>query len=103
MAADATHPGEHIAAELKVLDVDVAAFARQLQLPENRVTEILNRRQAITADVALRMADYFGTSAKFWVNLQRLHDQRIASTRLPRVSPRQETGVVRTRHHDGRT
>ena len=78
MAAEAIHPGEHIAAELKVLDVDAAAFARQLQLPENRITEILNRRQAITADVALRLAYYFGTSAKYWVNLQRLHDERIA-------------------------
>ena len=78
MAADATHPGEHIAAELTVLDVDAAAFARQLQLPENRITEILNRRQAVTVDVALRLADYFGTSAKFWMDLQRLHDRRIA-------------------------
>ena len=78
MAADTTHPGEHIAAELTVLDVDAAAFARQLQLPENRITEILNSRQAVTADVALRLADYFGTSAEFWMNLQRLHDRRIA-------------------------
>ena len=78
MAPNATHPGEHIAAELKVLDVNAAAFARQLQLPENRITGILNRRQAITADVALRLADYFGTSSKFWMDLQRLHDRRIA-------------------------
>ena len=78
MAADAIHPGEHIAAELKVLDVDAAAFARQLQLPENRITEILNSRQAVTADVVLRLAGYFGTSAEFWMNLQRLHDRRIA-------------------------
>ena len=77
MVADATHPGEHIAAELTVLDVDAAAFARQLQLPENRITEILNSRQAVTADVALRLAGYFGTSAKFWMDLQRLHDRRI--------------------------
>ena len=78
MAPNATHPGEHIAAELKVLDVNAASFARQLQLPENRITGILNRRQAVTADVVLRLADYFGTSAKFWMNLQRLHDPRIA-------------------------
>jgi addiction module HigA family antidote len=78
MAADAIHPGEHIAAELKVLDVNAAAFARQLQLPENRITEILNSRQAVTADVALKLADYFGTSAKFWVSLQRLYNRRIA-------------------------
>ena len=78
MAVDATHPGEHIAAELKVLDVDSSVFARQLQLLEGRITEILNRRQAVTEDVALRLADYFGTSAEFWVNLQRVHDRRIA-------------------------
>ena len=77
MAADATHPGEHIAAELKVLDMDAAAFARQLQLPEDWISEILNRGLAITADVALRPAAYFGTSAQFWMNLQRLHDRRI--------------------------
>ena len=77
MAADATHPGEHIAAELRVLHMDAAAFARQLQLSENQITEVLYRRQAVTADVALRLADYFGTSAKFWMNLQRLHDRRI--------------------------
>ena len=78
MAAEAIHPGEHIADELKVLDVDAASFARQLGLPENRITEILNGRQAVTADLALKLADYFGTSAEFWENLQRLHDRRMA-------------------------
>ena len=78
MAVDASHPGEYIAAELKVLDMDAAEFARQLELPENRITEILNRRQAITGDTALKLDDYFGTSAEFWVNLQRIHDRRIA-------------------------
>ena len=78
MAAEAIHPGEHIAAELKVLDADAAAFARQLGLPENRITEILNGRQAVTVDVAPKLADYIGTSAEFWENLQRLHDRRMA-------------------------
>ena len=97
MAADATHPGEHIAEELKALDVDAAAFARQLQLPENRVTEILNRRQAVTADVALRLAYYFGTSAKFWMNLHRLHDRRMAEyTSAQSIAATGNKRVVRT-------
>ena len=96
MAADATHPGEHIAAELKVLDVDAAAFARQLRLPENRVTEILNGIQAVTADVALRLAYYFDTSARFWMNLQRLHDRRIAEYTFAQCITAKGTVVVRT-------
>ena len=87
MAAEAIHPGEHIAAELKVLDVDATAFARLLQLPEGQITGILNGRQSVTADVALRLAGYFGTSAEFRVNLQRLHDRRLADyTSAPSIT-----------------
>ena len=101
MAADTTHPGEHIAAELKVLGVDAAAFARQLQLPESRITEILNRRQAVTADVALRLADYFGTSATFWMNLQRLHDRRIAEyTSVQSIAETKKKGRCKDLRHD---
>ena len=78
MAAEAIHPGEHIAAEFRVLEVDSSVFARQLRLAERCINEILNRRQAVTADVALRLAEYFGTSVEFWVNLQRVHDRRTA-------------------------
>jgi addiction module HigA family antidote len=55
-----------------------AALVRRLQVPTNRITQILNGRRDITADTALRLAHFFGTSAEFWINLQSLYDLRIA-------------------------
>ena len=74
----AIHPGEHLAEELKELNMSAAALARQLQVPTNRITQILNGRRDITADTALRLAHFFGTSAVFWINLQSLYDLRVA-------------------------
>jgi antitoxin HigA-1 len=78
MALTAIHPGEHLAEELKELDVSAAELARQLDVPTNRVTEILNGRRAITGDTALRLAHFFGTTAEFWLNLQSLYELRLA-------------------------
>jgi len=58
--------------------MSAAELARQLNVPTNRVTEILNRRRAITGDTALRLAHFFGTTAKFWLNLQSLYEIRLA-------------------------
>jgi addiction module HigA family antidote len=58
--------------------MSAAELARQLDVPTNRVTEILNGRRAITGDTALRLAHFFGTTAEFWLNLQSLHDLRVA-------------------------
>jgi addiction module HigA family antidote len=74
----AIHPGEHLAEELKELNMSAAALARQLKVPTNRITQILNGSRDITADTALRLGHFFGTSAEFWVNLQSLYDLRIA-------------------------
>jgi addiction module HigA family antidote len=74
----AIHPGEHLAEELKELNMSAAALARQLQVPTNRITQILNGQRDITADTALRLAHFFGTSAEFWINLQSLYDLRVA-------------------------
>jgi addiction module HigA family antidote len=78
MALTAIHPGEHLAEELKELDMSAAELARQLDVPTNRVTEILNGRRAITGDTALRLAHFFGTTAEFWLNLQTLYELRLA-------------------------
>jgi addiction module HigA family antidote len=72
------HPGEHLAEELKELRMSAAELARQLNVPTNRVTEILNGRRAITGDTALRLAHFFGTTAEFWLNLQSLYEIRLA-------------------------
>jgi len=78
MAVTAIHPGEHLAEELQALSMRAAELARQLAVPTNRITSIINGQRAITGDTALRLAHFFGTSAEFWLNLQVLYDLRIA-------------------------
>jgi len=78
MAIPAIHPGEHLAAELKELGMSAAELARQLDVPTNRVTQILNRQRGITGDTALRLAHFFGTTAEFWLNLKSLYEIRLA-------------------------
>jgi len=82
MALTAIHPGEHLSEELKELDMSAAELARQLDVPTNRVTEILNGRRAITGDMALRLAHFFGTTAEFWLNLQSLYELRVAEKKV---------------------
>ena len=78
MAIIPIHPGEHLAEELKALGMSAAELARQLNVPTNRVTEILNERRAITGARALRLAHFFGTTGEFWLNLQGLYEIRLA-------------------------
>src|ERR1700752_4085103 len=78
MALIAIHPGEHLAEELEALDMSAAELARQLKVPTNRITGILNGQRAITGDTALRLAHFFGTTAEFWLNLQSLYEIRLA-------------------------
>ncbi len=78
MAVSAIHPGEHLAEELRELGMSAAELARNLNVPTNRVTGILNGQRAITGDTALRLAHFFGTSAEFWLNLQSLYELRVA-------------------------
>ena len=78
MAVTAIHPGEHLAVELKELGISAAELARNLEVPTNRITGILNGQRAITGDTALRLAHFFGTSAEFWLNLQSLYELRLA-------------------------
>src|SRR5882724_7324986 len=78
MAITAIHPGEHLAEELEELGMSAAELARQLKVPTNRVTGILNGRRSITGDTALRLGHFFGTSPEFWLNLQSLYELRLA-------------------------
>src|SRR5450432_2758631 len=82
MALTAIHPGEHLAEEMKELGMSAAGLARQLDVPTNRITGILNGQRAITGDTALRLAHFFGTSAEFWLNLQSLYEIRLAQRKL---------------------
>jgi addiction module HigA family antidote len=78
----AIHQGEHLAVELKELGISAAELARNLGVPTNRITGILNGQRAITDDTALRLAHFFGTSAEFWVNLQSLYELRLAQQKV---------------------
>jgi antitoxin HigA-1 len=82
MAMSPIHPGEHRAEELTELGMSAAEFARRFQVRTNRVTSIVNGRRAVTADTALRLAHFFGTTAAFWLNLQCNYDLRIAQERV---------------------
>jgi addiction module HigA family antidote len=90
------HPGEHLAEELDALGMSASELARKLDVPTNRVTQILNGTRSITGDTALRLAHFFGTSAQFWLNLQSLYDLRLAQEKtgkfikeLPRLKRRE--------------
>jgi antitoxin HigA-1 len=86
----AIHPGEHLAEELEELGMSAAALARNLGVPTNRITSILKGQRSITADTALRLARFFGTSPNFWLNLQVLYDLRIAEQEMgPATGPPQ--------------
>jgi len=73
-----THPGEHIAVELEELHLSATQLARQLGIPANRITEIIRGRRGVTADTALRLAAWLGTTPEFWLNLQRNYDLKMA-------------------------
>src|SRR6266568_2279862 len=78
MARAPIHPGEHLAEELEELGMSAAELARQIDVPVNRVTAILNGQRGVTADTALRLGHWFGTSAEYWLNLQKLYELRLA-------------------------
>jgi len=70
-----THPGEILREEfLTPLGISAHRLAVDLRVPATRIGEILRERRGISADTALRLARYFGTTAQFWVNLQTAYD-----------------------------
>ena len=78
MARTPIHPGEILADELEELGVSPTELSRQIRVPANRISQIINGKRAITGDTALRLAHWFGTNPQFWMNLQALYDVRIA-------------------------
>jgi len=78
MARPAIHPGEHLADELEYLGISASELAKNLGIPTNRITEIIRGRRGLTADTALRLGRWFGTSPEFWMNLQKTYELRLA-------------------------
>ena len=93
MTRTAVHPGKHLAELLAELDMSAAELSRQIKVPTNRVTQILNGQRSVTGDTALRFGHFFGSGGEFWMNLQTLYELRIAEQEtgkavksLPRLS-----------------
>ena len=82
MARTPIHPGEILADELKELGISAAQLARTLEVPANRISEIIAGKRAISADTALRLARYFGATADLWMNLQKTYELDLARQQL---------------------
>lgn len=87
-----THPGEMLLEEfMKPLELSARELARALDVPHNRITELVAGRRSMTADTALRLEQYFGMEARFWLNLQAAHDLSTArnSSTYDQIKPRE--------------
>ena len=88
------HPGEILRDELDALKLSANALSKALDVPVNRVTKILNGQRGVSADTALRLGRYFGTTPELWLNLQKTWELRRAEIAAGReiakcVMPRQ--------------
>lgn len=72
------HPGEILKDELEAINMTANALAGRLDVPPNRISAILNEKRGITADTALRLARFLGTTPEFWLNLQMTYELRLA-------------------------
>ena len=89
------HPGEVLRDEIDALDMSAKALAQELDVPPNRITAILHGQRGVTADTALRLSRYLGTTPEFWLNLQKTFELRIAEMETgesitKRIKPRTE-------------
>jgi len=78
------HPGEILREELDALEMSAKAFSEALDVPANRITMILKGQRGITADTALRLSRYLGTTPEFWMNLQKTYELREAQVKAGR-------------------
>lgn len=74
----AIHPGQILAEDLSEAGISINELGRALRVPVNRISEIVNRRRGISAETALRLSRYFGTSPQYWMNLQTAYEIEVA-------------------------
>ena len=92
MSRTPIHPGEILADELNELGLSAAELARQIRVPANRISQIIAGKRNLSADTALRLSKYFGTTAEFWLNLQKTYELDQA-----RVNLGEELGFISQR------
>lgn len=76
------HPGEVLAGELEELGITPTELARQIDVPPNRVSQIIAGKRKITGDTALRLGHWFGVAPQFWMNLQTQFELAIAEQEI---------------------
>jgi len=85
------HPGEILAEELHEIGMTAVELARRIDVPDNRIYQIIHGKRNITADTALRLGKFFNTSAEYWLNLQKLYELDVArqgiSSTLDAIQP----------------
>lgn len=90
------HPGEILLEEfIRPLDLSLAAVSRATSIPASRLTEITKCRRSITAETALRLARFFGTTPAFWVGLQAEHDLEAAERAVGKKVKKEVTALAR--------
>lgn len=103
MARTPIHPGEILADELAELGLSSAELARLIDVPANRISQIIAGKRSISADTALRLGHYFGTSPDLWMNLQKTYELDLARAEmgpiLKRLAQRQPTGSMVVAQH----
>jgi antitoxin HigA-1 len=93
-----THPGEILAEEyLKPLGLSASALAQAIDVPANRISDIVRQRRDVSADTAIRLGRYFDVDPRFWLNLQAAHDLSLAESEhdYSAVRPRSEAPARR--------
>ena len=78
MLKRAVHPGDVLRDELEERGISAASFARQIDVPANRISQILAGKRAVTGDSALRFGHWFGMDPQFWLNLQAQYELAVA-------------------------
>lgn len=78
MSRPAIHPGEHLRIDLEEIGMSQATLARILHVPKNRISQIISGDRGISADTALRLARWMGTTPQYWLNLQAMYELRKA-------------------------
>ncbi len=76
------HPGEILQDELTELGITAAELGRLLHVPAKRISQVLNGQRGVTADIALRLGQWLGTGAEFWLNLQKSYELRLAQQEI---------------------
>ena len=92
MARTPIHPGEILSDELTELNIAAAELARAIQVPPNRITQIITGKRSISADTALRLGKWFGTGPRLWLNLQQTYELDLVSQEL-----KSTLGKIKTR------